>query len=132
MTAPAVLAPTTPSAGPELKPNDCSLAWTSLTSSRRSGVRFGGASTDAGCPVPTESRLTSGAGWADVTLGGGGRGVASVGSTRPGMDGAVATLPSAGDAGCVGSTAPDGDPTVGRRVAMPDPTIAPRAKPTAT
>src|SRR5215510_3037049 len=99
MTAPAVLVPTTPSAGPGLKPNDCSLAWTSFTSSRRSGVGFGIGSRDAGCSGPAESASPPGEGWAGGTLTGGDGGDASVDSNRPGIDVAPATSDSAGAVG---------------------------------
>src|SRR5215813_11706585 len=107
MTAPAVLAPTTPSAGPGLKPNDCSLAWTSFTSSRRSGIGFGIGATDAGCSGLAESTVTTGEGWAGATLAGGDRGDASADSNRPGMDVALAT---SGSAGAVGAAVPSGEP----------------------
>src|SRR5215831_545776 len=126
MTALAVLVPTTPSAGPGLKPNDCSLAWTSFTSSRRSGVGFGSGATDAGCSGLAEPTFTTEEGWAGGTFAGGDGGDASVDSNRSGIDVALATSDSAG---AVGAAAPNGDPTVARRLAMTDPTTAPRAKP---
>src|ERR1700738_1452458 len=76
MMASSVMAHGTPSTGPGLKQKDRSLAWTSLASSRRSGVWFGGGLTGA-CWLPvagTGSIPPAGKGPAEARVAGGGSG----------------------------------------------------------
>src|SRR5450631_1037492 len=101
MMAPSVMAPGTPSTGPGLKLKDRSLAWTSLASSRRSGVWFGAGSTGA-CWLPvagTGSIPPAGKGPAEARLTGGGSGD---GATNSG--GAAAGWLSAAGAACAAAS----------------------------
>jgi hypothetical protein len=101
MTALSVMAPGTPSTDPGTKPNDRSLAWTSLISSRRSGVWFVGGSTGARWPsvagagsVPTARK-----GRAEARLAGGGGGDDAADSSGAGagwLSAAGATCAAAG------------------------------------
>src|SRR5262245_53328969 len=136
MTALAVMRPAAPSTGPGLKPNDCSLVWTSLTSSRRSGVWFGTTSTGAGWPAAAESALASAGSWAEATLAGGDGDDGAGGDDfdSGGTGSGVAAAISTDDAGSVrvaalGENGIGGQPSIGPRLTMAEPTTAPIAKP---
>src|SRR5260370_3250920 len=159
MTAPAVFAPAAPSIGPGLKPSNRSLACTSWTSVRFSGIWFGVDPTSAGWSPLVVSVLAA---LSKPMLAGpdGGNGDAGSGGASTGwlfavsfIIGSAARMRSlaAGDgngddcavddglnsgATGVGAVATDSSGTghnasIGAKLAMPEPTTAPSAKPSA-
>src|SRR6266851_6121148 len=113
MTAPSVMAPGTPSTRPGLKPKDRSRAWTSLASSRCTGVWFGAGSTGAGWPsvAGAGSVPTAGKGRAEARLAGGGGDDAadSVGAGAGWLSAAGAACAAAGTTAGVSATLAAGD-----------------------
>ena len=92
MTALVVMDPAAPSIGPGLKPNDRSLDWTSLTSSRASDVGFDVVSAGAGLPLGGDSILGGAVdGRAEATLSGGDEDGGVVASGAAGAGGASGT-----------------------------------------
>src|ERR1700738_3598076 len=119
------MVPGTPSTGPGSKPNDRSLAWTSLISSRRSAAWFGGGSTGAGwLPVTGAGSVCAAAGMtagvsATLAAGDGDEGAGKGDAESSGAGAGAAAVLSRGDAGSgraatLGDGRTDPEATVGK------------------